>query len=1047
MRFLLLFLVTLFSYQVATAQYFGRNKPRYHTFDFKVLETPNYEIYHYLRDRETVYRLAQWSEMWYEHHHDIFQDSIDFLNPVLFYNDHADFQQNNAISGNISPGTGGVTEAFKNRVVMPLTFTHQQTNHVLGHELVHAFQFNNVVRGDNTGLGSLANLPLWMSEGLAEYMSLGGTNSHTAMWMRDAVAHDDIPSVQDLQGRKYFPYRYGHAMWAMITGVYGDQVIEPLYQAAARRGLAVALDSILNTSAENISSAYKSALKTYYEPLIEARDEQAPGKAIITKKNSGNMNIAPVISPNGRWVVYLSEKDLITTDLFLADARTGDIEKKLVSLIDEGGVDHINYMESAGAWSPDSKQFAVVVYRQGKNAILIKDVESGKTTEVIEVPRVPAISSLTWSPDGQHIAFSGLVEGQVDLYQYNVRTGRSEQLTDDVYSEIHPCYSPDGQRIVFSTDRRSFQRETYRGMYTLDLALIDRVSLGVEVLDIFPGADNVSPVYNHNGDILFLSDRDGFRDMYRYEVTTGEVYRLTTLKTGVSGITAYSPAVTAALDRDRIIYSHYTERRYDLYRVDLDDFVPFRVNSSIVKKVGAVLPPTGLEVEEIVDSNLAQQGTYPFMDVSNFDRARYRPQFQLDYIGGGAGFGVNNNNFGNNVGLQGGIQMLFSDILGNNQLFGVASVNGDILDIGGQATYINRKNRLAYGFGLGHIPLRTGFQSFGTELIDLGGGQTVEALRRDVNILRLFNESASAFVHLPFSTTLRAEAGVSSFYQHFRQDLQKDYFLQDGLGRLQLIGQERERVETADQIRFNEFYTLTRGFGAGANAVLVGDNSYFGFTGPIAGHRFRLGIEAQRGIDDFYAALFDGRRYFFKKPWTFAIRGLSYNRFEQETNTVYPLYVGNMGFVRGYQDVFSDAQVNPEINFDRMIGSKIAMVSAEVRLPFTGPRQLALIPTSFLLSDLVVFVDAGTAFDTFGQLRDGRATNVILTDDDGNTIDLNGDGIPDRGIENVRPLLAASAGVATRVNLGGILIIEPFYARQLVSNGRWDFGFNFIPGW
>ena len=1038
-----LFLITL-SVDLAQAQYFGRNQPRYRSFDFEVRETPHFDIYNYMNNQAVVDRIGQWSEMWYDHHHDIFEEEIDFQNPILIYNNHAEFQQNNAIGGNISPGTGGVTEAFKNRVVMPLTFTHQQTNHVLGHELVHAFQFNNVVRGDSTSLGNLANLPLWMSEGLAEYLSLGSTDSHTGLWMRDAVANDDIPSLKDLNsGYKYFPYRYGHAMWAFLTGLYGDQVIEPLYQNTARFGLTPVLDTILNTNAENISTSFKQALKTYYEPLIAGRSDNPPGKEIINDENSGNLNVSPVISPNGRYVVFLSEKDLISTDLFLADTRSGEILKKLVSLTSEG-VDHLNYIESSGTWSPNSKRFAFIAFKKGKNALIIKDVESGDS-ETIYFKGVPAITNPAWSPDGQTITVTGMVEGQVDLYSINVRSKRVTQLTDDVYSEIGVNYNGDGSKIVFSYDKRSFSGETYEGKYTLDLAVMDVATQEITTLDVFLGADNVSPTFDHEGNIIFLSDRDGFRDAYKYTMESGEVSRLTTLKTGITGITQYSPAISASTTIDRIVYTVYNDHKYHIYRAESKNFDAKVVDKSLVKKVGAMLP-VAIGNRTIVDENLAQQGTYPFVSTSTFKDKNYRPKFRLDYIGGAAGVGVSNNSFTTNTGLQGGIQTMFSDILGNNQMFAAASLNGSLLDFGTQVTYINRKNRLAYGIGGGHIPLRTGYQQFFNDRIELSDGSRIDVLRRDLNIIRLFNESLNAFVHFPFSTTLRLEGGVTGFYQHFRQDLQKDYYQYDSFGNLFFIGQEREKVETGDQIAFNRYYTLTKGFGGSANVALVGDNSFFGFTGPIAGHRFRLSLEQQIGIDNYFSTLVDARKYFFMRPFTLAVRAMNYNRFERETNTVYPMFVGNMGFVRGYNDVYSDASVNPTINIDRMIGSKLIVGGAEIRLPFTGPKQLALIGSGFLLSDLILFADAGVAFDEFSQISDGRATSVLATDENGN-IRYDSAGNPVYETQIVKPLLAASAGVSLRVNLGNVIILEPYFARQLVSNGRWDFGFNLIPGW
>ena len=300
----------------------------------------------------------------------------------------------------------------------------------------------------------------------------------------------------------------------------------------------------------------------------------------------------------------------------------------------------------------------------------------------------------------------------------------------------------------------------------------------------------------------------------------------------------------------------------------------------------------------VVDAQLSRQGDYSFNSSSTFRNKEYKAKFQLDYIGGGAGVGVSNNTFGNNTALQGGVQMLFSDILGNNQLFTNIAVNGEFLDFGGQLTYINRKNRLAYGFGLGHVPLRTGIQSLQEDQVQIDG-QVIDVLRSDLNILRLFNESATAFVHLPFSTTLRLEGGVSGFYQHFRADLIQDYYALNALNQFVLIGQERTRLETGDRLQLNQYYTLTKGWGGGANLALVGDNSTFGFTGPINGHRFRIGLENQLGIDNFVATIVDFRKYSFAKPFTFALRVLNYNRFESETSTVSSVLYWLVGFCQG----------------------------------------------------------------------------------------------------------------------------------------------------
>lgn len=421
--FLLVAALILATGQLDAQQYFGQNKPNYEKFDFKVYLSPEFEIYSYLKDPEVVQQFANDAEKWYKLHQSILADTIRGKNPIILYNDHADFQQTNAISGQIGTGTGGVTEALKNRVVLPLTMSNEQTHHVLGHELVHAFQYNMVIQGDSTNLQNLGNLPLWMVEGLAEYMSIGRTDSHTAMWMRDAVLNDDVPSLKDLNNYgKYFPYRYGQVFWSFLTGWKGDDIIRPFFIATARLGFERACQTVLGVSQKELSKLWEDSFRQHFGSFLGDKKERLVGKELIGEKNGGKLNIAPEISPNGRYVIFLSEKDVFTTDLYLADVRDGKILSKVASTQRDGHIDDFNYIESSGAWSPDSKRFAFVGVSKGDNILIIKEAESGKTVVETPIKGLPAFNNPAWSPDGKTILLTGLVEGQVDLFAYDLKS-------------------------------------------------------------------------------------------------------------------------------------------------------------------------------------------------------------------------------------------------------------------------------------------------------------------------------------------------------------------------------------------------------------------------------------------------------------------------------------------------------------------------------------------------------------------------------------------------------------------------------------------------
>src|SRR5919201_4363041 len=123
----------------ASAQYFGRNKVQYKKLDFKVMKTEHFDIYFYPSEREGIDVAARLAERWHARLERIFEHQLRGRQPLVLYASHPDFEQTNAIEGELGEGTGGVTEPLKRRIVLPLGGPLADTDHVIGHELVHAF--------------------------------------------------------------------------------------------------------------------------------------------------------------------------------------------------------------------------------------------------------------------------------------------------------------------------------------------------------------------------------------------------------------------------------------------------------------------------------------------------------------------------------------------------------------------------------------------------------------------------------------------------------------------------------------------------------------------------------------------------------------------------------------------------------------------------------------------------------------------------------------------------------------------------------------------
>jgi hypothetical protein len=209
----------------AQGGYFGRNKVQYRTFDFRVLKTDHFDIYYYPEEEAAARTASRMAERWYARLSELLDHDLQGRQPLILYASGPHFRQTNAIQGELGEGTGGVTEAYKRRIILPFAGPLELTDHVLGHELVHAFQYDITGTNVSSNVAGALALPLWFIEGMAEYLSIGPVDPHTTMWIREAARQERLPDIDDLDNPRYFPYRYGHAVWAYIAGRYGDRAV------------------------------------------------------------------------------------------------------------------------------------------------------------------------------------------------------------------------------------------------------------------------------------------------------------------------------------------------------------------------------------------------------------------------------------------------------------------------------------------------------------------------------------------------------------------------------------------------------------------------------------------------------------------------------------------------------------------------------------------------------------------------------------------------------------------------------------------------------
>jgi Tol biopolymer transport system component len=967
----------------SAAQYFGANKIQYKAQNFRILSTEHFDVYFHLANRDAADLAAALAERWRERLTHFFNHELTGRQPLVMYNSHVDFEQTLIVDSLIDTGTRGFTEPWRRRIVLPFAGPLADTSHVIGHELVHAFQFDLMDSAPSMLYKEEARpLPLWLVEGLAEYLTIGPVDAHTAMWLRDAAIRDDLPHIDKLDRPDRFPYRWGHALLAYIGGRWGAPALGELYRVAMFEGVHAAVERALELNADQLSEQWHAAIREEY--VSGLRNAAPVGEPLIRgRRVGGSTNVGPSLSPDGKWLAFLSERSFFSIDLFIADARTGEIARRLTDTAVDPHYSSLQFIDSAGAWDRDSRRLAVSAVMSGQAVIALFDWPDGKRRRDLVIRDVDEIAGLTWSPDGHAIAFAGLADGVTDLFIYDLERSALRRLTHDAFAELQPAWSPDGRRIAFVTDRFTTDVNALAfGDYRL--ALIDVDDADVERVEAFATAKHVNPQWSADGrSLYFVSDRDGISNLYQLDLDAGRVMRLTRSATGISGVSAFSPSVSVAAAANVAAAVVFTRGTFAIHTLPINRDAaidPLATVSAQAVPDPAERPPTS------TSTSPEAARAWPI--------SRYKPRLSLEGLSQGS-IGVGVNRFGAAVGS--GLGVVFSDVLNTHRLVTAAQVNQNLgngfsfADLAIYGAYVNRAHRWNWGVIGSSLPTLTAVRSVET----LAESMTVPT----VALIRQTERTGTVVASYGLNRARRVE--ISGGVGRLTYDRAA---VSDDLG---------DWTTTAAPVAFT---TLS--------AALVGDMTSYGATSVVRGQRYRFEVAPTIGTFRHLSVLADYRKYFMPVPfYTLAVRGLHFGRYGEGADDprLAPLYLGNPALVRGYE---LDSLVMSECNvsslegcadIDRQLGSRLAVANVELRFPLlrpfgVSPRMYGPIP-----AEVAVFMDAGLVW------RRGLTTAMA-------------------------PGSAWSTGLTLRTNLGGLGLAQ-FNVARLLNGPRpgWGIQFNLVP--
>lgn len=818
---------------------FGKNKVQYRDFDWKIYHSTHFDVYYYTAEEALLEKVVSFAESAYDRLSREFDFQIQEPTPLIFYESHSAFEQNNIILNFIPEGVGAFATPVRFRMVLPVDLPDRELMNLIEHELTHIFQYHILFRG-SLGKALTANPPTWLIEGMASFMAKD-ESARDRMFLRDAAVNDIIPPITQWQGGGFFAYRIGHSVLDYIEETYGrDGFMDFLFEYRNTIGSNVgrALERAFGVDPEEFDTDFRRWLRRKYLPaLLETGEPRDFGRPFRVERGIPSQETSPTASPSGDLVAaFSSERGEVDISLFDAKNRrhlrnltrgyAGEYQYLVAQELSLGRV-FGNDLD----FSPDGNTIAVFAKRERNRSLLLIDVLSGNIRRRYDLDAVDQHLSPAFSPDGRTVAFQAVKGGRFDIYTVDLESGELSNLTNDDVYDAAPVYSPDGRSLVIVS-------EVEEGAKLFRVPLDDP---GRRFQLTYGESDENDPVFSPTGRrVYFTSDRgEGIENIWGLDFDSGELTQYTNAVTG-----CFMPTVLRQTDgTERLVYNALWKGRFDLYVTD----VPEPVGEPEQTQIGAL--PAGADELPRFQPDIQ----VPIDDGNKEDYGGWR----LFLEGADSFVGVNDDQV-----LVGRIVLSFSDYLGDKRLIADLSSVESFSDF--QITYVDLSNRLQWSL--------TAFDSRDFYLGRTAGGQ----VRRDRQAISTTGLLGS--IIYPSSFKARWELGAGFVTQNL------DFFVGfDGTGEPQFVEVD------------NEFPFV---FGA-----FTHDSTVFTSAGPISGHRLRLDTQWAPDIDDSgtlnQSVDLDVRQYVpLTRRSNFAIRlfaGAS------DGNAAQPIYFGGLDTVRGFE--------------------------------------------------------------------------------------------------------------------------------------------------
>jgi len=536
-------------------------------FDWKIYKTRHFDIYFYDDSKMLVDYASKVIELAYDKASKELNPKLDKRIPFFLFASENDMKQNSITE--VGDGTGGLTEPYKDRLMVYNDGSKRWLRDVIFHEFGHEAQFSVLVDGwwESPRILKTIIYPMWMMEGMAENMTSDWDLSMEDLYVRDYFIDNKLPPLEKLYGFGHLKphqttlgYKTGSAAMRFLFLEYGkDKPSLMLYYFRDAYDINYVFKKLIGTDLDGFDKRFRKYLEFKY--FNQIKDENLSDAEIYGRRITQPIDDIPFFntSPvfiNKNKIAYISTINGHPPSIVIEEL---DNKTKKVLNYDLWDIDNILYSRftlpvKSLSLSSDKRYLVFSAQKNNREYLCIYDVKEEKSKKVL-IDGFEQARQFSFSKDDRKILFVGMKKGVNKIYEFDFNLSLKEKvikeneinlIVDGDEDKLSPQYSTDGG-IFYICESGDMDDIKNNLCYYKD-GVIKKYKFKMDLNDFYYDFSN--------NRIYFISDYKNIYNLYSYSIDDSKLYKNTSVIGGI---------FTPYYENGDILFSYFRHQNINIF--------------------------------------------------------------------------------------------------------------------------------------------------------------------------------------------------------------------------------------------------------------------------------------------------------------------------------------------------------------------------------------------------------------------------------------------------------------------------------------------------